>query len=193
VAAESEIGNTHKLNADLCLGTRMNFDCLLHYTRKVAEEFAEDPYFGFFWQASLTHDYIEYPQLADDSYHDFLEYLTKKGLLSNTMLVFMSDHGMRWGSFRQTYQGHLEDSLPFVFISLPHWWRAKHALSWNTLKKNTRSLTSPFDLHETLRDILEPSRLSTQVQHFCSFFSISSRLSAFIDSHYPSNFSVTYP
>ncbi|XP_011505849.1 PREDICTED: uncharacterized protein LOC105368525 isoform X2 [Ceratosolen solmsi marchali] len=162
VAAESEIGNTHKLNANLCLGTRLNFDCLLHYTRKVAEEFADDPYFGLFWQASLTHDYIEYPQLGDDSYHDFFEYLLQNDLLRNTMLVFMSDHGMRWGSFRQTYQGHLEDSLPFVFLLLPYWWRTRHAIAWNELKRNTRSLTTPFDLHETLRDILEPSRLAIQ-------------------------------
>ncbi|XP_008207346.2 uncharacterized protein LOC100117011 [Nasonia vitripennis] len=159
VAAETEIGNTHKLNADLCLGTRYNFDSLLHYTRKVAEEFAADPYFGFFWQASLTHDYIEYPQLGDDSYHDFFAYLDKNDLLRDTALIFMSDHGMRWGSFRQTYQGRLEDSLPFLFILLPDWWKQDHPAAWDNLQRNARSLTTPFDLHETLRDILEPKRL----------------------------------
>lgn len=172
VAAESEIGNTHQLNANLCLGTRLNFDNLLHYTRKVAEEFADDPYFGFVWQASLTHDFLEYPQLGDDSYHDFLAYLKQNDLLHNTAVVFMSDHGLRWGSFRQTYQGRLEDSLPFVFLMLPDWWRSQHPYAVETLERNTRSLTTPFDLHETLRDLLEPNRLlrSKVGDGVCFFF-----------------------
>ncbi|XP_058800061.1 uncharacterized protein LOC131669296 isoform X2 [Phymastichus coffea] len=169
VAAESEIGNTHKLNADLCLGTRLNYAALLHYTRKVAEEFADDPYFGFFWEASLTHDYIEYPQLADDNYHYFFDYLDKYNLMRNTAVVFMSDHGMRWGSFRQTYQGRLEDSLPTMFLMTPDWWKKQYSNAWQQLQINSKRLTTPFDFHETLWDILDPSRLIKEVSYNSSF------------------------
>ena len=71
---------------------------------------------------------------------------------------------MRWGSFRQTYQGRLEDSLPFIFMWLPEWWRKEHRTAWDNLRRNTRSLTTPFDLHETLRDILEPKRMKVKVR-----------------------------
>ncbi|EZA59268.1 uncharacterized protein LOC105275672 [Ooceraea biroi] len=156
IGAENDIGNTHKLNANLCIGTRKTFDCLLHYTRKAATEFSAELYFGFIWQASLTHDYFTYPQLGDDSYRDFVEHASREGLLNRTVLIMMSDHGMRWGEFRQTYQGRIEDNLPFVFIVLPRWWREKYPLAWGNLRRNSRSLTTPFDLHETLKDLLSP-------------------------------------
>ncbi|XP_015600552.1 uncharacterized protein LOC107270233 isoform X2 [Cephus cinctus] len=159
IAAEHDIGNTHKLNADICLGTRKNFDNLLNYTRKVINSFAEDPYFAFFWQSSLTHDFFNFPQLGDESYRQFFEYVGRDDLLMNTALVIMSDHGMRWGDFRQTYQGRLEGSLPFVFLVLPKWWRKRFPVAWANLHRNTRSLTTPFDLHETLLDILHPENL----------------------------------
>ncbi|XP_076280793.1 uncharacterized protein LOC143209265 isoform X2 [Lasioglossum baleicum] len=155
IASEKDIGNTHKLNANLCVGTRKTFDNLLHYSRKTATQFAGDPYFGLFWEASLTHDFFNYPQLGDDSYHDFISYLSEEQLLNNTALIVMSDHGMRWGEFRETYQGRMEDSLPFVFIVLPRWWRDKYQIAWANLRKNTRSLTTAFDLHETLMDLLQ--------------------------------------
>lgn len=159
VAAENEIGNTHKLNADLCIGTRKTFDCVLDYTRKTAVEFSSELYFALIWQASLTHDFFSYPQLGDDSYHEFFEYISREGLLNRTALIAMSDHGLRWGNFRQTYQGKMEDSLPFAFVVLPGWWREKFPLAWGNLRRNSRSLTTPFDLHETLTDLLNPHRL----------------------------------
>jgi len=159
IGAENDIGNTHKLNANLCIGRRKTFDCLLHYTRKAAAEFSTDPYFGFIWQASLTHDYFTYPQLGDDSYHDFVRYMSREGLLNRTALIVMSDHGIRWGEFRQTYQGRIEDNLPFVFVVLPKWWRERYPLAWGNLRRNSRSLTTPFDLHETLIDLLNPDEL----------------------------------
>ncbi|XP_014223435.1 uncharacterized protein LOC106650121 isoform X2 [Trichogramma pretiosum] len=164
VAAEAEIGNTRKLNANLCLGTRMNYDYLLHYTRKVAEEFASDPFFGLFWESSLTHDFIDFPRLGDDSYRDFFAYLKDNDLLRDTAVVFMSDHGMRWGHFRQTYQGRLEDSLPFVFFLMPEWWKEEYPEAWQELNRNARSLTTPFDLHETIRDMMDLSRLKSKQQ-----------------------------
>lgn len=156
IGAEHDIGNTHKLNADLCIGTRKTFDCLLNYTRKAAIEFSEVPYFAFIWQASLTHDFFTYPQLGDDSYHDFIEYTSREGLLNRTVLIMMSDHGMRWGDFRQTYQGRTEDRLPFVFVVLPKWWREKYPLAWGNLRRNSHRLTTAFDLHETLMDLVNP-------------------------------------
>ncbi|CAD6242737.1 GSCOCG00009554001-RA-CDS [Cotesia congregata] len=163
LAAESDIGNTHKLNADLCIGTRKTFDNLLNYTKKVVREFNGDRYFAFFWEASLTHDFFNYPQLGDLPYSESISYLHNQGFLNNTVLIVMSDHGMRWGEFRQTYQGRIEGSLPLMFIILPEWWKKKFPLAVNNLKQNTVSLTTPYDFHETLMDFLHPENLTDQV------------------------------
>ncbi|XP_031843546.1 uncharacterized protein LOC116431792 isoform X2 [Nomia melanderi] len=163
IASEKDIGNTHKLNANLCVGTRKTFDNLLHYSQKTASQFTKEPYFGFFWQASLTHDYFNYPQLGDDSYHDLIKYLSEEQLLNRTALIVMSDHGMRWGDFRETYQGRMEDSLPFLFIVLPNWWKDKYQIAWANLRKNSRSLTTGFDLHKTLFDLMESKNLAEPI------------------------------
>lgn len=162
LAAENDIGNTHKLNADLCVGTRKTFENLLNYGKKLATEFSRESYFALFWQASLTHDFVTYPRLGDESYQKFITKASEDGLLNTTALLLMSDHGIRWGNFRQTYQGHVEESLPFVFLILPAWWREKFPSAWANLRRNSRSLTTPFDLHETLLHILNPEELGEE-------------------------------
>ncbi|XP_034952238.1 uncharacterized protein [Chelonus insularis] len=162
IAVENDIGNTHKLNADLCIGVRKTFENLLNYTKKIVREFVDDPYFAFFWEASLTHDFFNFPQLGDDVYSNTLKYFMSEGLLENTLLILMSDHGMRWGEFRQTYQGRVEGSLPMVSFVFPDWWKRKYSLAWNNLQKNAASLTTPFDLHETLIDLLNSENIDDE-------------------------------
>lgn len=160
IASEKDIGNTHNLNANLCVGTRKTYENLLRYAKKAAAQFATDPYFAMIWQASLTHDFFNYPQLGDQPYHDLIAYLsTSEQMLNRTALIVMSDHGMRWGDFRQTYQGRMEDSLPFVFVVLPKWWRGKYQVAWANLRRNARGLSTAFDLHQTLLDLLDSRSL----------------------------------
>lgn len=66
----------------------------------------------------------------------------------------MSDHGMRWGKFRETFQGFSEERLPLANILLPEKFKKTFPWAWENLKTNARRLTVPFDLHETLLDIL---------------------------------------
>ncbi|XP_043482911.1 uncharacterized protein LOC122511609 [Leptopilina heterotoma] len=153
IAAEKEIGNNHELNTNLCLGARKNFQVLLQYSYKTAVEFKDDPYFAFFWQTSLTHEFLENGQIGDVPYSEFFLNLKKNNLLENTALVVMSDHGSRFGPFRETYQGQVEDSLPFVFLVLPEWWKEKFPTAWMNLERNAKSLTTAYDLHETLMDL----------------------------------------
>lgn len=72
----------------------------------------------------------------------------------------MSDHGIRWGDIRKTYQGQMEERLPFVIITLPKWLKETYPVAAANLKKNVRRLTTPFDLHETLKDLLDVNNLN---------------------------------
>jgi hypothetical protein len=56
----------------------------------------------------------------------------------------------------------VEDRLPFIFIWLPQWFKSKYPKIVENLKNNKNRLVSPFDIHETLKHILELSRSSTK-------------------------------
>ncbi|XP_030753812.1 uncharacterized protein LOC115880669 isoform X3 [Sitophilus oryzae] len=161
---ENAIGNDKDFNCELCLGGRKVYSTALDYVSKVVQTMAIDsqPHFTFFWTVSLSHDYLNYPSLGDSTYYNFFKRLKDDGLIENTVVVFMSDHGIRWGDIRQTYQGQLEERLPFVYIVVPDWIRTEYPKSFANLKRNSRRLTTPFDLHETLKSFLHVESLGKE-------------------------------
>lgn len=151
--SEDEIGHDHRLNAKLCIGSRLAAEVLLDYAAKFAITMLDKLSFGFVWGASLSHDYLNLPKFGDKYYVNFFRKLLNVGVFNNTVLIFMSDHGIRWGGIRSTFQGYLEERLPFLFITYPDWFQKKYAVAVDNLRKNARRLTTPFDLYETLRDL----------------------------------------
>ncbi|XP_044736889.1 uncharacterized protein LOC123298859 [Chrysoperla carnea] len=107
-------------------------------------------------------DYYIHQSLNDVSLQDsqtklMFNNLENSGLFNKSIVIFMSDHGMRFGGYRKTYSGWLEDRLPFIFIWLPDWFRKKFPTAVKNLKLNENRLTTAFDLHLTLQDILKKS------------------------------------
>ncbi|GMR62359.1 hypothetical protein PMAYCL1PPCAC_32555, partial [Pristionchus mayeri] len=87
------------------------------------------------------------------------------GLLDDTILIVMADHGHRFAKLRQTHQGQLEERLPFYSFTLPKALIATEEgkKMYNNLELNKDRLSSPFDIHQTLLDILEfPADLTTE-------------------------------
>ena len=76
---------------------------------------------------------------------------------NNTVILFISDHGYRFGDFRETFLGFYEESLPFFFIRIPQVLKELFPHWYLNLNENSRLLTTPLDLHETLKDILNLS------------------------------------
>lgn len=163
--AGKEIGHDKRLNANLCLGPRKYVDVLLSYAKKFTAAMLDSPSFGFFWQTSTTHDFLNFPMLCDDSYENLLETLTVDGLLDNTVVVVMSDHGIRWGAIRSTQQGRMEERLPFLYFLFPENFKESHQLAVYNMKTNTRKLTTPFDLHETLISLLNTDEITDENLH----------------------------
>lgn len=157
VLSEKHIGHNAgrgSAAANLCQGNKRSIDVVHDYSLSVAEALKDIPYFGFFWTSSLTHDYLQLASAADEPSLRYLQEFNRRGFLQNTVLFFISDHGQRWGSFRSTYAGMLEERLPFVMLVLPPWFKEEYPEVWANLGTNTRRLTSTFDIHVTLRDIL---------------------------------------
>lgn len=92
----------------------------------------------------------------------YLEKLQDQGTLNDTIVIFLSDHGMRFGKIRQLFTGWLEDKLPLLFIWLPQNFKQKYPEFAENLRINQNRLVSPFDLHITLKHILKLSGSSHQ-------------------------------
>lgn len=157
--AEDDIGYEKKLNAKLCVGSKMSAAVLLDYVSNFAITMSSKDSFAFFWGTSLTHDFLNYPSLGDEIHAQFLKNLQDAGSLNHTVFIFMSDHGIRWGGIRQTYQGRLEERLPFVFFVFPKWFKDVYPTAVSNLNKNAHRLTTPFDIYETLLDIIDLGKI----------------------------------
>ncbi|KFB36317.1 AGAP008326-PA-like protein [Anopheles sinensis] len=165
---ESKVGYNKKLNAKLCLGGRSPTRVLLDYARKLVRSFeAGESVFSLLWAVGMTHDFFNAPALIDDDYRQVLEFMNDEGqpekrqYLNRTVLILMSDHGIRWGSFRNTYQGMMEERQPFLIFILPTWFRGRYPAAYHNLRRNRLRLTTHFDLYETLKDVLDLRNLET--------------------------------
>lgn len=141
-------------NGHHCFQERLETQVVLDYLYKFAQTFRNEPYFAFTFITRLTHEDVNSAGPADEPYFNFFSKLYKEGLLTNTVLFFYSDHGMRFGKIRETYIGKLEERLPFMYVAVPKWLRNTHKYLEKNLRINEHRLTTPFDVYETLKDIL---------------------------------------
>ncbi|XP_017076410.1 uncharacterized protein LOC108111448 [Drosophila eugracilis] len=137
-----------------CVGGRTFMDVLLEMNDRLLPHKQRYPFFSFYWWANGFHEFLNSPRLADERFERFLKSLNNAGITNNTIIFFMSDHGLRWGRFRRSYQGMIEDSQPFLSILYPDWMRVKYPLAIKNLAGNAHSLITTYDLHETLKHIL---------------------------------------
>lgn len=159
-AADKLIGTHKKLNARLCQGPRLGFQILLEYAKRLAYTMGHDKrYFHLTWATSLTHDYLNDGKLGDEHLLSTLQWFKEEGYLNHTAFILMSDHGIRWGEIRDYLQGELEERLPFLYFVLPDWFKEKFPMAHANLVDNNYRLTTPYDLHQTLLDLLDLERI----------------------------------
>lgn len=160
--AEANVGNNRDFNSYLCIGIKYSYRLLLDYVENLVNNLKSDRLFGFFWEVTMSHDYLNFPMLIDDDYEQFLKNMDDSGYMNETILIFLSDHGIRWGGIRKTKQGYLEERLPFVYILMPPSFREKYETAYNNLKSNSRKLTTPFDVHEMLLDLVDMNSITEE-------------------------------
>ena len=137
-----------------CQGTKPSIKVIHDYALKAMNTFKDVPFFGLFWSASTSHETLSDPSSVDDYQAEFIDNLERLGHLNNTAIIYMSDHGLRFGKIRSTYIGSLEERLPFMFLLLPQWFSRKYTSTWQTLQTNTKRLVTNFDFYHTIQDIL---------------------------------------
>lgn len=115
----------------------------------------------------MSHENANGLSSMDGRLLDKLKRLENEGIANDTMIVLLSDHGMRWGPIRNTFVGWYEERLPFLYLWLPEWFREERPEAYSSLRANQRRLISPFDLYETLRDVLQLSGGSANPSSGC--------------------------
>lgn len=169
-AAEPSIGAVLSLNTHLCLGPRPLYQVTLEWAHQFMKTFSDQSYFGLVWSNSLTHDNEDFIQRADPFLHSMLHDLHVSKKLEDTFVILLSDHGIRWGALRETLIGRYEERLPMLYIIPPRRFRHNYPEAYENLQANSRRLTSPFDLYETLISILSLQENSTALSDFTSTY-----------------------
>ncbi|CAG7786043.1 unnamed protein product [Allacma fusca] len=156
------LGHHNLVNTNYCYGPRPGLDLSLNFLRQMAYTMNKTrPYFQFTWSNAATHDQLNYGRLGDKAVADTLARFKSGGFFEDTALILLSDHGLRWGVLRSSFQGRMEERMPFLYFILPQWFTLKYPEATRSLKINRNKMTTPFDLHETLLDLLDLGRTSS--------------------------------
>ncbi|RZB73460.1 uncharacterized protein BDFB_010973, partial [Asbolus verrucosus] len=137
-----------------CTGPETAGERILNIAKDFAITFKDYSSFAFFWMNTFSHNELNSPSGMDKKVKGFLEDIANSGVLENSIVIFLSDHGMRFGEIRYTPIGWLEERLPFIYISVPERFQKQFPNEYRNLENNRHQLTNPYDLYMTLQHIL---------------------------------------
>ena len=116
----------------------------------------KQPYFLYSWATMISHEAANTLGRGDVYYYNLFRELDMSDSLNNTIVIFYSDHGYRYGGLRNTRVGQHEENSPMMHWIIPEWFQRKYAKEMAVLRNNAESrLTSPYDLHRTLLDFAD--------------------------------------
>lgn len=148
----------------VCSGPENTAERILNFAKNFIITFKDNPTFSFFWMNSFSHDDVNLPSSMDDKLIKFFD-TEFEDALNNSVVIFFSDHGFRFGNIRFTYSGWLEERLPFVYFKFPKTFQESHPKFYENFIFNAHNrLTTPYDLHMTLQHLLKLSNDSYDIK-----------------------------
>ena len=112
------------------------------------------PFFTFTFFASPFHDHQLAHKTLDRDFENLFQFLNQSEILQRTLAIFTADHGDRDHFFSSGPVGYLERSLPLTSIRLPEALLNVYPKFRSALEFNSHMLTSHFDTHSTLLELL---------------------------------------
>jgi hypothetical protein len=151
--ADDEVAN----HEPYCLGDTPKSIIWIKYWKELIDmyEGINRKTLSMMFSAETSHESYNYVESLDDHFVEHFGNLFKEGRFNNTFLIIMGDHGRRFGAVRGTQSGRLEEKLPFFAIVPPPWFKRKYPKSYRNLLENKDALMTPFDIHATLKHLLE--------------------------------------
>ncbi|CAB3370348.1 Hypothetical predicted protein [Cloeon dipterum] len=134
-----------------CYGHIPKFRFLFDYMERfLGKMHAENrAHFSFTFLSHLSHEAINPIQVIDSDLKGLLQRLKGSGVLDNSLLLVMGDHGNRFDSIRNTVIGRIEERMPYLAVVVPP--ALDHFRP--SLKANAEVLTSWHDGYETVMDV----------------------------------------
>ena len=139
---------------DECLGSKRLHVISLDWIQEFFTAYENRLKFSFTFLGGLTHGGFTFAADADNDLLAFLQAVERGDNMKNTLFILMSDHGPRFQAIRQSVQGRFEERMPFMGIRLPPEFKAKYPIALKNLRINSQRLTTAFDIHETLLDVI---------------------------------------
>ena len=149
-------GDTH-LSYKGCEGHLLRQRLFVDYLKQFVK-LNHQPFMGLMFFAALSHDNFSDARWLDQIYVDLLKDLYHQGIFNNTIVIFFSDHGFRFGKILGTQVGKIEANLPWMSIALPAAFLKAHPHVLHNLQVNSGRLTTHFDVHQTLLQILDENQ-----------------------------------
>lgn len=150
----------------LCSRSTFMVNYTLDYVLSYFAAYPSTPKFAFAFMSYLTHAHPNHLSYADNDIVRLLRTFVDRNYHDDTVIILFGDHGSRNDDVRNTMQGKLEERLPWLSISVPTWLEKKYPDITSALEHNQHVISSPFDIHATLRHVLtypeEPRGEKTQ-------------------------------
>ena len=137
-----------------CYGNKEHFLLQIDYLKRFITKYTKRLKFSYLWNNQLGHEDFISLGLGDQPLYEFLQWMKSNGHLERSILIVGSDHGFRLGGASSTYIGRIENNMPFLMVYIPEILKMKYPWLQKNLEYNTDKLISPFDIHETLMDVL---------------------------------------
>ena len=158
-----------------CVHSKPQHQIHFDYIRSFLEAYQQQPTFGLFFMTDISHNNLDNVYLCADDFVALLRGLSQANVLNDTLLIVMSDHGVRIGDARVTLQGKLEERLPLMSFTFPKWFSQQYPDLIQNLKENSNIVTSPFDLYATFKHLLNYPQAPANLTRGESLFSKISR------------------
>ena len=139
-----------------CLQEQMLHKYQLPAIHDFIDMYKHTPTFTFIHLVEYLHNDLNMAKHYDRDLAHMIKSLHNSSALKNTFLMLMGDHGWQRTEppFIFTKQGKTEMNMPAFYILPPTDFSSKYPEKYKNLIKNSKSLTTFFDINQMMRDIL---------------------------------------
>ena len=157
--------NLQKSSA-MCYGDTPHHVTQVDYLKRFIQKYSGKRKFALSFLTEIAHEYPNFLSYGDEVFLEFFRWMKASGELENTVLIFFSDHGARIDEIRNTFVGRIEERMPVVIVYIPEHIREKFPALHKNMQLNTKRLSTNFDLHQTMLDIVHGSFENPSTSYF---------------------------
>lgn len=156
---QSETPGKHRVNTRDCLAAIHTHSQLINLTHQFSHIRGKHFSITIIPEISFNAN-LKLPATVDNEILHMIRSMKAGGRLENTLLIIMSDHGPKLPGAMASHQGAISKRLPFVSIVLPNRLKKARPKTEVYLWANADVLTTPFDIHATVLDVVGLKQLN---------------------------------